>query len=181
MAAAALAAVLGLVWAGGGFADRQDRITPVAPGSTIEAGPYRLSFGQATVQYKRDSQHYQVVLLGTGQTSADTSIAPPAGSNGIVWVRAAGSHEIEPVEPVVVGAGRELSLLSTDTFSPGLPPVPLQAKATLTDAPGDEVLVTVFEQEYGKAYVLSDERDWRTTPRGHDFILPLRRLPDADY
>ena len=46
----AVALAVGLVWAAGGFAYRDDLETRVNPGATFETGPYVFAFTTATIQ-----------------------------------------------------------------------------------------------------------------------------------
>lgn len=179
VAAVVVLALLGGVWAAGGFGYRQDLFTPVDAGTLVRSGPFELALTEATVQHKTSSDGYEVTVRGTARTTGDASISPAIGSSGFVFAQDRATKEVQPAGSFHLGAPG--SFFGPDTLTPGLPPVPLTASFRFPTAPAGVLRVVVYEQEFATAYVLSDEKAWRTTRKGAELILPVRRLPDTEY
>jgi hypothetical protein len=179
VAAVVLLALLGGVWAAGGFGYRQDLFTPVDPGALVRSGPFELTLTEATVQHKTSSDGYEVTVLGTARTTGDESISPAIGSGGFVFAQDRATREVQPASSFRLGATD--SFFGPDSLTPGLPPVPVAASFRFPTAPAGPLRVVVYEQEFTTAYVLSDELAWRSTRKGAELMLPVRRLPDTEY
>jgi hypothetical protein len=180
---AALALVVGLVWAAGGFEYRDDLQADVAPGATFETGPYVLSFAAATIQKTenyRDEQVWSLVVSGTGRTSAEESMSPdytdlfvakdvPSGA-----YREAEGQEYGPEEVRGASGGSH--------FTPGLAPIPYRVtfEFPVSDfEPGTSILFVAWELEWRDTSLLQvGDFRWARTSHYFRLELPLRRLAD---
>lgn len=180
-----LALVLGGVWALGGFKERTDLGTDRSPGERIETGPYVFTFTNVTAQRKldlSDKPYWEVVVTGTGQTTGDTSIAPPSSGDAAFFVsRDPGSGQIQ--RPYYQHIGEQLSTAeAATTFTPGLPPVPYQIEFRYDDTyvPGKTLRFVSFQLKFVDNSLLGDqEKQWRRADHTDQFYLPVTVLPEV--
>jgi hypothetical protein len=176
--AGVLALIVALVALLGGFHERTDLLTPVAPGSVISTGPYEVTLDKAGVRQVTSSGKWEVVVTGTARTTGATSIAPGTDQSGFVFARAA-SGEVQPSQSFTLSGTSPTQHL--DHLTPGLPPVPWSVSFTFDREPTGTVVLGVFDQEYTTPYLFSKERGWRPTRSASTFTLPLDRLPDETF
>ena len=121
----ALALVVGLVWAAGGFEYRDDLEMRVDPGTTFATGPYVFTFAAATIQrtknYK-DEQIWTLVVTGTGRTTAEESMSPDYDSLFIAKDIASGAYR--EAERQQFGAEESRGSSGGANFTPGLSAIP---------------------------------------------------------
>ena len=177
--AGALAVLVAVVALLGGFGERKDLLTPVAPGSLIVTGPYEVTFDKAGVRHKTYSDEWEVIASGTVRTTGSTSIRPSTGSSGFVSAQAAAGGEVQRSESVTLGGTGTTRHL--DNLTPGLPPVPWSVSFSFPQEPSGELVLGVYQQEYTTPYLFSDELGWRSTRSASTLRLPLERLPDQKY
>ena len=177
----ALAVLVGLTWVAGGFDQRTDLRTVVAPGTTIATGPYEFTFTAATVQKKKnfdDTLVYEVVVSGTGRTTGDEAIAP-ASLNWFASLREPASGEVvEPESQRFGAANRD----GGSFFTPGLDPIPYRLVFLLPasiERP-TAVQLAVWDLEFRDTSLLrTGEKSWG---RANTFYrvdgLPVQQLAD---
>jgi hypothetical protein len=177
----AVALVVGLVWAAGGFAYRDDLATTIQPGERFTNGPYEFTFSTATIQKTKDykdQQIWSVVVIGTGRTTGDTSISP---DRDLFVVKDAGSGSYqEKTERQEFGAERTGG--NGSLFTPGLPAIPYRLVYQFPVSafePGSTVIFVSWQLEWRDTSLLQvGDYRWAST---HDYFrldLPLKRLPD---
>lgn len=173
--------ILTVVWAVGGFEYRGDRVTKVAAGTTLEVGPYALTFTSATVQRKTSDNTYEVVVTGTGRTTSAKTIAPPTGTSGFISSKSPVTGEIQNVESFRYGDSTEI-ILRARAFTPGLDPVTFTTTFEYKKPISDQLLLVVFDLEFFDNYIFSDdEPTWNRVNTGHSMVLPLQVLPERKY
>ncbi len=167
----------------GGFRERADLPTPVAPGTTLSTGPYELTFIAATAQRRKDfgdSPYWEVRVTGTGRTTGEETIAPSLGvRNPMFLARAGAGGEVH--DPEGLRWGTEERISDGDGFTPGLPPVPFSVEFTFPEAspPTPTLRFAVFEQEFRDISLLGNQDPtWTNGKRFWVSDLPVRRLPD---
>jgi hypothetical protein len=175
--AAGLVLVLGLVALLGGFKARKDLFVPVAVGSVITTGPFEVTIEKATVRHSSFQNGWLVEVSGTARTTGDDSIAPETGSSGFVYARSTSTREVQASKSFSLGTGDIITRLHV--LAPGLPAVPWTLDFTFAQAPGAELLVVVFEQEYTTPWIFGREMGWRPGRHGSTMTIPLEQLPDA--
>jgi hypothetical protein len=180
----ALALLIGLTWAAGGFDQRTDLRTTIPPGTTIVTGPYELVFTAVTVQKKEsfgDDLVWEVVVSGTGRTTGDEAISP----SSLDWffsVREPVSNTVVEPESQQFGA-TDRSLSGGSFFTPGLAPVPYRLifhlPATI-DRP-TSVQLGVWDLEYrDRSLLRTGELSWARADT-YSLVdgLPVQQLADA--
>lgn len=182
----ALALIVGLVWTAGGFEQRTDVRTTVAPGSTIETGPYVFTFTSATVQKTQNYQDepvWSVVVSGTGRTSGDKTLSPD--DQDVFLAKDPGSGVVLEPKAQEFGAETDRSVSGGSQFTPGLPAIPYRLKfeppATAFE-PGRTIQLAVFDLEWRDTSLLqSGDLRWARTDDFYRYELPLRRLADDPH
>ena len=177
--AAVVVVVVGVVALLGGFKQRTDLLTPVAPGSVIATGPFEVTFDKATVEHLTSSDEYRVVATGTARTTGTTSIDPATGDLGFLFAKSTATSEVQSSASVRLGSTDPLASLTT--LTPGLPPVPWAVTFTFAKDPGDTLFVAVFGQQYTTPYIFGDEKGWQTTRTASTLTLPIEKKPDQEY
>lgn len=178
---AALALLVGLVWAAGGFDYRTDLATRIAPGQTFTNGPYELTFTSATVQKTKnfdDQQVWTVVVNGTGRTTGDESIDPDDDLFVVKDARS-GAYQ-EKSEEQDLGVQRSGS--GGSSFTPGLAPVPYRLVyefPVAAFAPDSTIIFVAWQLEWRDTSLLQvGSYEWASTRQYYRMDLPLKRLPD---
>jgi hypothetical protein len=180
----ALALVLGLVWAAGGFEERTDLRIDTRPGQLIATGPYEFSFTRATAQrMNRFGSEWvvQVLVHGTGRTTGDEAITPST-LNPMFAAADERSREAHDMEGQRFGSGATYGSTGS-SFTPGLAPVDYTVTFEFSDTyrPGAELTFAVFELEYTDTSLLgTGEKTWNNADRRYVLRLPVTRLPDRD-
>ncbi len=175
-----LALLILAVWGAGGFELRRDQVTRVAPGTLLAAGPYEVTFTKAEVQYVQDDQYYSLTVLGTGRTTAATSMAPST-FDSFTQVQDLQSKTRKSVESYRYGEGTD-TLFDADAFTPGLAPVTFVAAFKFEEKPGPELRLLVFDLDFTDNSILQNQDpSWHLAPRAWDMILPVTELPDRKY
>jgi hypothetical protein len=176
-----LVLLLTVVWALGGFEHRGDRIVPVTVGTTLEVGPYELTFTSATAQRVTAADNYEVVVQGTGRTTKDETIAPTTGDSGFIVAKNPANSEIQTVESFHYGDGTDVTLRAK-SFTPGLEPIRFTATFDYTQPVRDSLLLVVFDQDFFDNNIFSDdEPTWNRVDTGYSMKLPVQVLPERDY
>ncbi len=176
-----LVLVVVLVWAFDGFDQRMDRLVKVPPGTLISTGPYELTLTEATVQHVAEKNIDEIVLVGTGRTTGDTTIAPPAQQQSFVKAQDPATKEVQSVNSYRYGDGDDI-ILKHEAFIPGLAPIPFTATFRFDAAVGDSIRVVVFDQEFSdKSPFGNQDPTWNRTADGHDLTLSVKRLPERTY
>ena len=177
----AVALVVGLVWALGGFDYRDDLATTIRPGQRFTNGPYEFSFASATVQktknYK-DEQQWEVVVIGTGRTTMDESIRP-ANDLFVVKDARSGAYQ-EETQRQLFGLGESSGTGSL--FTPGLAPIRYQLVFEFPVSafePESTLILVAWELEWRDTSLLKvGDYRWAATHDYYRMDLPLKRLPD---
>lgn len=181
--AVAMVAVVGLVWALGGFERRHDLLQLTSPGTTITTGPYQLTFTEVTAKRNVDfdnNVYWVLTAVGTGRTTGDESLAPEGGDDGAFVSKDTRSGEIESPSGVRYGAAGSFS--DGAQFTPGLPPIPIQVDFRYAGryVPDQTLRFVVFKLEYTNTALLGDgDKTWHRSHHGFDYRLPVRVLPPA--
>lgn len=177
----ALAMLVGLTWVAGGFDQRTDLRTVVAPGTMIATGPYEFVFTAATVQKKKnfdDTLVYEVTVSGTGRTTGDEAIAP----DSLTWFASlrepASGTVVEPESQRFGAANRD----GGSFFTPGLDPIPYRLVFLLPvsiERP-TAVQLAVWDLEFRDTSLLrTGEKSWGRANTFHRVDgLPVQQLPD---
>ncbi len=170
------------VWALGGFAYRGgDRIARVDPGTTLEVGPYELSFTSATVQHQLSPEKYVVVVTATGRTTKDKTISPTTGESGFLYSKNPTGGEIQTVKSFTFGESTDI-ILSAHDFTPGLDKIAFTATFDYAQPVAGKLLLVVFDQEFSDIHLFSDdEPTWNRIDTGYSLMLPVQTLPDRKY
>lgn len=176
-----LVLVLLAVWRAGGFEPRRDTVTPVAPGTTVTAGPYEFTFTHATVQRGTglsDEVEWQLNAVGRGRTTGDVSIRPPT-LDPMFLSQDPASRQI--VVPDSYRHGADETITEGSYFTPGLPSRIFRVVFRLPSdyTPGPTVSFVVSDLVFSDQTLLrTGEKSWNTTEAGFRYELPVRRLPD---
>lgn len=189
IAATAVVAVVGLVFALGGFDRRQARWIDVPPGAEIDAGNLVFTFDSATVQYltKTSSQPWRVVVSGTVRNPHDQTLQPLTGDYGnLVGINRTGSPDFVGDWQPRIGPFNPDSATPRQVVPPNDQTVPLTATFRFDQlTPGDSFELGVSPMEYTATAILglNSELRWNRDSYTLPFtvVLPLTRLPDADY
>lgn len=179
----ALVVLIGAVWALGGFAERDDRVTDMARGKTFSNGPFEFSFDRATVQeadgygdYKRIQK---VVVTGTIRNTGDTAISPSGD-----WFLARARHGTHVEEGKLAGIGDSDLFDAPDDVTPGLPATKLTVNFEFPPTFDDATLIFVVgELSYGThSYFSDDDNQYWDTGGGNAYrmLLPITRLAAQD-
>ena len=183
LVAAALVAVVALMWVLGGFERRTDLIRPAAVGSLVSTGPYELRFSGATAQQRTtydDQVVWRVTAIGEGRTTGDVTIAPDhLGDDAMFVTKDPASGVVSTPEGQSFRPG---GFVSSKAFTPGLPPQPFQVEFELprTYQPGPTISFVVFDLEFRDSSLLGDqEPQWRNADEASRFELPVEVLPPA--
>jgi len=179
----ALAAVVGLLWAAGGFEYRDDLETDVAPGATFTTGPYVFSFGGATIQKRenyKDEQIWSLVVSGTGRTTAEESMSPDYTDLFVAKDVPSGAYR--EAEGQEYGREDQRAASGGAHFTPGLPAIPYRVTFEFPASdfePGTSIAFVAWDLEWRDTSLLQ-VGDFRWAPTSHysRLELPLRRLAD---
>ena len=180
----ALVLLVVAIWAFGGFERRTDLLKTTPPGTLITTGPYEFRFTEATAQRKRNFDgtfSWELVMIGEGRTTGKESISPTYIGNSSMFVsKDDASQEVVLPDSARMGHNRGFD---RHRFTPGLP---LSAYAVVfkfkdTYRPGPTIRFAVWELEYGKHYLASEEEGWHNGTYGYQFYLPLRVLPEETF
>ncbi|HEY5783789.1 MAG TPA: hypothetical protein VIT65_03340 [Microlunatus sp.] len=180
----AFALLIGLTWVAGGFEQRKDLRTIVAPGTTIASGPYEFSFTGGTVQKTkglRDTVVYRVVLAGTGRVTGDEARSPDS-LNWMFIAKDPRSSAYQEPQSQQFGAEEYRGSSGGAFFTPGLPAMPYRLTF---DFPADsfeagaDIQLGVWILEYRDVSLLqTGDLRWAPSDRLYRYDLPLRRLAD---
>lgn len=180
----AFALLIGLTWVAGGFEQRRDLRTVVAPGTTIATGPYEFAFTGGTVQKIKtyaDAEVYRVVLAGTGRVTGDEAMSPDS-LNWMFIAKDPGSPAYEEPENDQFGAEDARGTTGGGFFTPGLPPIPYRLTFEFPAGsyePGATIQLGVWILEYRDTSLLqTGDLRWAPSDRLYRYDLPLRRLAD---
>ncbi|SDT42657.1 hypothetical protein SAMN04488543_4324 [Friedmanniella luteola] len=183
LVAAALAGLLVLTWALGGFERRTDLLRATPVGTLVSTGPYELRFTGATAQQRTtydDRVVWRVTAVGEGRTTGDVTIAPDhSGDDGMFVAKDVASGEVRTPETQSFRPG---GFVSSEAFTPGLPLQPFRVEFEFprTYQPGDTLSFVVFDLEFRDSSLLGDqEPQWRNADAGSRFELPVEVLPPA--
>jgi hypothetical protein len=179
----AVALVVGLVWAAGGFEYRDDLEMRVDPGVTFATGPYVFTFAAATIQrtknYK-DEQIWTLVVAGTGQTTAEESMSPDYDDLFVAKDIPSGAYR--EAEGQQFGAEESRGTSGGAHFTPGLAKIPYRVtfEFPVSDFdPGTSILFVTWELEWRDTSLLQvGDLRWAPTNHYYRLELPLRRLAD---
>ena len=176
--------LIGLTWMAGGFDQRNDLRTVVAPGTTIATGPYEFTFTAGTAQKTkglRDTEVYRVVLSGTGRVTGDEAMRPTP-STGCSSPRTRGPRRTRSRESQQFGTEEFRGSSGGSFFTPGLPAIPYRLTFEFPvdefDA-GATIQLGVWILEYRDVSLLqTGDYRWAPSERLYRYDLPLRRLAD---
>ena len=181
--ALALAALLALVWALGGFERRTDLLRPTEVGTLISTGPYEFRFTGATAQQRTtydDKVVWRLTAVGEGRTTGDVTIAPSyLGDGGMFVAKDPVGGTISTPESQSFRPG---GFVSGSAFTPGLPLQPFRVEFEFprTYQPGPALSFLVFDLEFRDNSLLGDqEPQWRNADEASRFELPVEVLPPA--
>ncbi|HEY5981569.1 MAG TPA: hypothetical protein VIT41_18235 [Microlunatus sp.] len=180
----AVAVLIGIPWVAGGFEQRTDLQTVVAPGTTVTAGPYEFTFSAGTVQKTKtysDAEIYRVVLAGTGRVTGNEAMTPDTLNWRFIAKDPRSPAYKEPASQQL-GAEAHRGSSGGSFFTPGLPAIPYRLTF---DFPADELAVGpdirlgVRILDYRDTSLLqTGDFRWAPTDRLYRYDLPLRRLAD---
>ncbi|GAA3703308.1 hypothetical protein GCM10022204_20710 [Microlunatus aurantiacus] len=177
----ALAVLVGLTWVAGGFEQRTDLRTIVAPGTVIATGPYAFAFTAATVQKKKtfdDQVVWEVVVAGTGRTTGDAAITPSTLDWFFSLREPASTSVVEP-ESQRFGADDRSG---GSFFTPGLAPIPYRLVFQLPAAleRPTAVQLAVWELEFrDRSLLKTGELSWGRADAYYRIdSLPVQQLAD---
>jgi len=176
--------LIGLTWAAGGFDQRTDLRTVVAPGTTVASGPYEFSFTAGTAQRTqglRDTEVYRIVVSGTGRVTGNEAMSPTTLDRMFIAQDPRSPAYQEP-QSQQFGAEEFRGSSGGSFFTPGLPAI--QYRLTF-DFPvdafeaGTSIQLGVWVLEYRDVSLLqTGDVRWAPSDRLYRYDLPLRRLAD---
>ncbi|MGC3993371.1 MAG: hypothetical protein QM779_04465 [Propionicimonas sp.] len=176
---AAVIAVVALVWALGGFAERSDYAS-AQPGQEIDAGNLVFVLDDATAQ-QDETGEWTVIVHGTVRNPHDETLAPVQGDAGNLAVVPARGERSAVLSSVDLGGTWRRSVVP-----PGGLPVDLAAGFSFPAGTTfrDTVVAGVFPFEYTDNSVLGvsgGQKTWNpdSQARGTTVTLPLTILPAA--
>ena len=176
--------LIALTWMAGGFDQRKDLRTVVAPGTTIATGPYEFTFTAGTAQKTkglRDIEVYRIVLSGTGRVTGDEAMSPDS-LNWMFVAKDPRSPAYQEPDSQQFGIEEFRGSSGGSFFTPGLPAVPYRLTF---EFPVDEydvgatIQLAVWILEYRDVSLLqTGDYRWAPSERLYRYELPLRRLAD---
>ena len=176
--------LIALTWMAGGFDQRNDLRTVVAPGTTIATGPYEFTFTAGTAQKTkglRDIEVYRIVLSGTGRVTGDEAMSPDS-LNWMFVAKDPRSPAYQEPDSQQFGIEEFRGSSGGSFFTPGLPAVPYRLTF---EFPVDEydvgatIQLAVWILEYRDVSLLqTGDYRWAPSERLYRYELPLRRLAD---
>ncbi len=177
-----LVALLATVWRLGGFREQQRPFQIVAPGTPINAGPFELTFTEATARHKLRNDYrapsWEITVIGAGRTTGEETISPEIGGTGsMLLARDQTTGEVKYPESQRFGDGG-----SSNGFTPGLPPVRYTVTFEFEEGfrPADTLRIAVADQIYGNRSLIKtgddDEKEWHNARDGWRMELPLSEL-----
>lgn len=176
-----LVLLVGLVWRLGGFEERDDVVTDVPVGSTIDTGPYQLRFSEATVQQRTDFKNrvaWRVTAVGEGLTTGTESIAPRYLGNGSMFgAKDPAGGEVQTPQS---RSFREGSATFGGAFTPGLPMQPISVSFDFSARyrPGETITFVVYDLDFRDTSLLGNQDpEWANSNHASRLRLPLRVLP----
>jgi hypothetical protein len=182
VAAVAVVALLATVWRLGGFDEQQRPFRKIAPGTPISAGPFELTFTEATAQHVLKTDYraasWKIVVIGTGRTTGNETIAPQTGGTGsMLLARDQTTGDVKSPESQAFGSGEP-----SGGFTPGLPPVRYTVTFEFADGfdPADTLRFAVADQVYSSRALIKtgeDDEEWHNARDGWLMELPLSELP----
>src|SRR6478752_7870505 len=174
--------LIALTWMAGGFDQRNDLRTVVAPGTTIATGPYEFTFTAGTAQKTkglRDIEVYRIVLSGTGRVTGDEAMSPDS-LNWMFVAKDPRSPAYQEPDSQQFGIEEFRGSSGGSFFTPGLPAVPYWLTF---EFPVDEydvgatIQLAVWILEYRDVSLLqTGDYRWAPSERLYRYELPLRRL-----
>ena len=181
--AVAVVALLATVWRLGGLDEQQRPFQRVAPGTLIGAGPFELTFTEATAQHVLKTDYrgasWKITVIGTGRTTGNETIAPQiSGTSSMLLARNQTTGEAKSPESQTFGSGE-----SSHGFTPGLPPVRYTATFEFREGftPEDTLRFIVADQIYSSRALIKtgedDDAEWHNAGDGWRMELPLSELP----
>ena len=176
--------LIGLTWMAGGFDQRNDLRTVVAPGTTIATGPYEFTFTAGTAQKTkglRDIEVYRIVLSGTGRVTGDEAMCPDS-LNWMFVAKDPRSPAYQEPDSQQFGIEEFRGSSGGSFFTPGLPAVPYRLTFEFPVEEydvGATIQLAVWILEYRDVSLLqTGDYSWAPSERLYRYELPLRRLAD---
>ena len=176
--------LIGLTWMAGGFDQRNDLRTVVAPGTTIATGPYEFTFTAGTAQKTkglRDIEVYRIVLSGTGRVTGDEAMSPDS-LNWMFVAKDPRSPAYQEPDSQQFGIEEFRGSSGGSFFTPGLPAVPYRLTFEFPVEEydvGATIQLAVWILEYRDVSLLqTGDYRWAPSERLYRYELPLRRLAD---
>jgi hypothetical protein len=174
-----------VVWGLGGFRKRTDLLRPTPSGTTVNTGPYELTFIEATAQADLDEQgrieRWEVIVIGTGRTTGNQTENPRYfGDSSMFAAKDPGTGEIQGADSAALGAeGR----FDQRAFTPGLPPIRYALTFVFSPAyqPQPTVQLAVAGLEFTANYLTSEEKSWNNAIYGFRYDLPVTVLQPKEY
>ncbi len=189
--AVAVALVVGLVAALGGFDRRQVRWLTAEPGAEVDAGNLVFTLESATVQFlaKATDQPWKVVVSGTVRNPHDRTERPRTGPYGnLAGIDRTTSPAVVAEEwtPGLGPTSPDTSYNRRQVVPPDNRPMPFTATFRFAEplsADTFEVGVTPMEFTANAILGLNDEKQWNPDSFAlpTSVTVPLTRLPDGDY
>ena len=176
--------LIALTWMAGGFDQRKDLRTVVAPGTTIATGPYEFTFTAGTAQKTkglRDIEVYRIVLSGTGRVTGDEAMSPDS-LNWMFVAKDPRSPAYQEPDSQQFGIEEFRGSSGGSFFTPGLPAVPYRLTFEFPVEEydvGATIQLAVWILEYRDVSLLqTGDYRWAPSERLYRYELPLRRLAD---
>jgi hypothetical protein len=176
--------LIALTWMAGGFDQRNDLRTVVAPGTTIATGPYEFTFTAGTAQKTkglRDIEVYRIVLSGTGRVTGDEAMSPDS-LNWMFVAKDPRSPAYQEPDSQQFGIEEFRGSSGGSFFTPGLPAVPYRLTFEFPVEEydvGATIQLAVWILEYRDVSLLqTGDYRWAPSERLYRYELPLRRLAD---
>ena len=183
VAAVAVVALLATVWRLGGFDEQQRPFHQIAPGTLISAGPFELTFTEATAQHVlktdyRDASWKITSSAPAGRPATRRSLPQISGTGSMLLARDQTTGDVKSPESQTFGSGE-----SSGGFTPGLPPVRYTVTFEFDDGfrPADTLRFAVADQIYSSRALIKtgddDDEEWHNARDGWRMELPLSELP----
>lgn len=177
----AVAVVVALVAALGGFAKRHDALHNVPVGSTIDTGIYSYTFTRGTAQKQNGSgkAEYKVLVYGTAKNLTDTGRAP---SERQFVGRDMRNTEIQDASGTKLGTSGDYTIGSA--LNPGLPPTPFTVEFTFSSSwqPSDRFRFAVADMTEEKFFLNEEQPHWEIdSSRLFQMYLPMQTLAAKKY
>lgn len=171
---AAVALVMGLVWAVGGFGERRGSFPLLAAGTTYETGQLRVTLEYAEASVSIGGDEYSIVAYGTCTNVSDT---PTVSTNDRAFAGLVLGDSATP-DAELVTYGRSGTNATTE-LNPDLRPhsCAVSFSFPITTRLTDYFIVGIWDLEWGDHTITqSGEESWATGTTGVRVLLPLRVL-----